>query len=174
MAYAPDHAGIVALLGYYYFKTGDNEKAALYLKDAMRLCPDSGLLQFMYSTFCLQEGCAAKGLELINELLQYNETPPALYYIPLFFVHIGAGRLSEAAYLATKIAPVDGLSDLIEMLISLEVGNVTFDAGSLVEEECVVENRIFPAWVEGDLLNKYPDVKRRVKGLLAMHQSLCL
>lgn len=174
MAYAPDHAGIVALLGYYYFKTGDNEKAALYLKDAMRLCPDSGLLQFMYGTFCLQEGCAAEGLELINKLLQYNETPPALYHIPLFFAHLGAGRLSEAAYLATKIAHVDGLSDLIEMLISIEVGNVTFDAGSLVEaeEESVVENRAFPAWLEGDLLNKYPDMKQRVKGLLAMHQSL--
>lgn len=174
MAFAPDHAGIVALLGFCYFKSGDNERASLYLKDAMRLCPDSGLLKFMYSAFCLQEGCAAEGIELINELLQYNESPPALYYIPLFFSHIGAGRLSEAAFLATKVVNVDGLSDLSELLIAIEVGGVRLDFESLKRriELDDSNHQVFPDWIESDLLNKYPDMKQKVKGLLMMRQSL--
>lgn len=174
MAFAPDHAGIVALLGFCYFKSGDNERASLYLKDAMRLCPDGGLLRFMYSAFCLQEGRATEGLELINELLQYNKNPPALYHIPLFFSHIGAGRLSEAAFLATKVVNVDGLSDLAEILISIEVSGAKLDSESL--EKGGVEHcdrlQVFPNWVESDLLNKYPDMKQKVKDLLTMRQSL--
>lgn len=173
MANAPEHAGVVALLGFYYFKASDHQHAAMYLQDAIRLSPDSSLLQFLYGAFCLQEGREQQGINIINSLIKINKDPPALYQIPLFFFHLGMGNLTEAAYLATKVSNVEGLSDLVEVLLSMELLDASpeFDYPEREVDDAANDIQTFPDWVEGDLLSKYPKMKRKVKELLALRQT---
>lgn len=159
-AYVPEHAGILALLSFNYFAAGDYERATLYSGDAIRLCPDNNLWRFMSGGFGLLEKRESEGLRIIHEIMQYNEESPLLYYIALFFYHLGAGRFSKAASLALRVEVVDDLRYLVHLLMQIETHYSTVGSTAHAQWPAAEVN-----WLDSELLNQCPKIKKVIQAL---------
>jgi len=120
--YYPSDDGFSILIGFCYFLMDDYKQARVYLEAAKELNSSNTLWDFIYGSLRYFMGDEEQGLQVLQELKKYNQSPPGYYAIPEFFHYLGQGSHLKAFITGSRVSFADNLEYLVKALAFLCVG----------------------------------------------------
>ena len=156
--YVPNDAGVLVVIGFYYFALNRYDESEAYLMNARQHNPYNTMWDFIYGCLLFFIGKKEEGFRIIARLSDYNKTLPGYYSVPLFFYHLGKKEWEDAFKASSKVAFVDSLEYLIKAVACLGIGAPKQASEELYKIQNDEDGNVGCSWIEKTLLKNHPDL----------------